>query len=292
MSDSAHGLRTTVHDLTTGDSGSMTASAANDFAQIKYDPNGTSCTAIPYDFHPMFSTSSPRTRVTWAAHTYNVAADTEIGHFQFCTGPYRIPATQFGVDSRGNVTTCPGDDTEEQGANSEPNDSDDLFCFPGREALLVKVSGCTYTNTGFDGQSYQPVWPDGNTALHPTPFRFTSPTTGAGYGDQYPRTAFEADLPAVETETCNDQTGKGCTRIPRTDDNAPAAFYPFYTTSKTSHGCVWQFGNDLPGETRNFGRNAQYGSLLQSSYTSEGGGSAKFYENFRNILPLNPCPQR
>ena len=36
-----------------------------------------------------------------------------------------------------------------------------------REALVYKVSGCTFTNTGFDGASYQPLWPDGNTAMHP-----------------------------------------------------------------------------------------------------------------------------
>ncbi len=289
LTDSPHGLRTTVKDTTTGDSGSMTASAANDFAQIRYDPNGTSCTAIPYDFHPMYSTSTPQTRVTWASHSYNVAADTEIGHFQFCNGPYKIPATEFGIDSLGNVTTCPGDDTEEQGVNREPNDGDDFFCFPGREALVVKISGCTYTNTGFDGQSYQPVWPDGRTALHPTPFGFTSPTTGVGYSDQYQRVAFEADLPAVENDTCNTATGAGCTRIPRTDDNAPAAFYPFYTTGSSRLGCVWRFGNDMPGEVRHFGRNAEYGKLLKSSYTTKGGGSASFYENYHKTLAGNPC---
>ena len=90
----------------------MTASKANGFGQVKFDPNGSSCTAIPYNFHPMYSTSSTSTRVTWAAGSYNVAFDTEIGHFQFCDGPYKIPATQFGLDAKGNPTVCPADDTE------------------------------------------------------------------------------------------------------------------------------------------------------------------------------------
>ena len=33
----------------------------------------------------MYSTSSPKTRVLWAAHSYNIAFSDEIGHFDFCT---------------------------------------------------------------------------------------------------------------------------------------------------------------------------------------------------------------
>ena len=64
----------------------------------------------------MYSTSSTKTRVTWAAGSYNVAFDTEIGHFQFCQGPNKIPATPFGFDSSGNPTVCPAGDTEGTGA--------------------------------------------------------------------------------------------------------------------------------------------------------------------------------
>ena len=41
----------------------------------------------------------------------------------------------------------------------------------------------------------------------------------------------------------------------------------------------------------NFGRNAQYGSLLSSSYLIFGGGGAshQLINNFRQILS-NPCP--
>ena len=64
----------------------MTASPAHGFTQIQYDPTGTSSSAIPYAFHPMYSTASEQTRVIWAAHSYNVAFSDEIGHFQFCNG--------------------------------------------------------------------------------------------------------------------------------------------------------------------------------------------------------------
>ena len=62
LHDTAHGLQTTVNDATTGQSGSMTASAANGFGQVKFAPSpSTTCQNIPYDFHPMYSTSSTQT---------------------------------------------------------------------------------------------------------------------------------------------------------------------------------------------------------------------------------------
>jgi hypothetical protein len=290
FTDTPAGLKVTIDDLTTGQSGFMVASPANGFAQIKYDPEGSSCTAIPYAFHPMYSTSSPKTRVTWAAHSYNTAFDSEIGHFQFCNGPTQIPATPFGFTDAGAPTTCPAGDTEGQGASAQPSDADDLFCFPAAEALLYKVSGCTMTNTAFDGAPYQPLWPDGNTTLHPSPFPFSSPQTGPNYSVPYSQTGFEADLPAVENSTCNTATGEGCTLIPLTDQHQPAAFYPFFTTSPSaSGGCVWEIGNNIPGQISNFGQNAQYGSLLQQNYTAVGGGSVPAYEDFRQII-ANPCP--
>ena len=85
------------------------------------------------------------------------------------------------------------------------------------------MQGCTDTNVGFDGVSYTPVWPDGNTTLHPTPFQFTSARTGANFDQPYERAAFEADLPAIEP-TCNRTTGAGCTLIPLTDNGEPAQF--------------------------------------------------------------------
>jgi hypothetical protein len=294
MHDTPQGVQAELVDLNTGQRGSMTASPANGFAQIKYDPTGTSCTPIPYAFHPMYSTSSEQTRVIWAAHTYNIGFTDEIGHFDACNGPNPIPATPFGEDASGNPISCPAGNTEDTG----PTDSDDNFCFPASESSLVQVNGCTDTNTGFDGTSYQPVWGDGN-PLHPTPIRFTSPLTGPGYSHQYERAAFEADLPRIEAG-CNRTTGAGCTLIPITDAGQPAAFYPYFSIARSSHeggnsqgghGCVWQFGATPPGTTTDFGKNAQYGSLLFSNYLIFGGGGAfrTITNNFRSVFS-NPCP--
>lgn len=276
--DTAHGLQIVIKDKTTGQTGSMTASASNNFGQEKYDPTAGTCTNIPYDFHPMYSTSSEQTRVTWAAHSYNIAFADETGHFDYCSG----------VTVTGG---CTG--TEGTGINTEPTDEDDGGCFPAAASTLVQVSGCIGTNTGFDGVPYTPVWPDGNTALHPTPIQFSSPTTG---GHQYSRMAFEADLPRIENAPCDRFTGSGCTLIPTTDDlgasgqPAPALFYPFFSITKVGHSCMWQLGNHIPGSTNDFGQNAQYGTLLQSVYTS-GTTTTVRYNNFRQILSTNPCPQ-
>ena len=112
LHDTPHGLQAFIDDLMTGQTGSMTASAANGFGQVEYDPTSTSCNNVPYDFHPMYSTSSEQTRVIWAAHTYNTAYSDEIGHFENCNGPNPIPATPFGLDASGNPVTCPAGNTE------------------------------------------------------------------------------------------------------------------------------------------------------------------------------------
>ena len=61
----------------------MTASIANGFGHILYQPESNVCHMEPYAFHPEYSTGNPRGN-TWSAHTYNVAYSDEIGHFENC----------------------------------------------------------------------------------------------------------------------------------------------------------------------------------------------------------------
>jgi hypothetical protein len=291
LHDTAHGLRIDISDLTTHQSGSMTASASNGFGQIQYDASGSSCNNIPYDFHPMYSTSTEHTRVPWAAHSYNIAFADEIGHFQACNGTATITPG----------ANCPAGNTEYDG---EPTDANDQQCYPASASTLIQTNGCIEGSgvTGFDSLPYQLLWPDGNTALHPTALQFTSPITGPGFN--YSRMAFEADLPRIEAPdvdgNCNRTTGANCTLIPLTDDGQPVNFYPFFSIHKSSFesrrsdfaGCSWLIGNDVPGLTTNdFGKNAQYGSLLFLNYLVFGGGGATLVRtnDFQHILN-NPCP--
>jgi hypothetical protein len=281
MRDTKHGLRIDIQDQTTGQHGFMVASAANSFGQVKYAPSpSTECTNLPYDFHPMYSTSTPHTRVPWAAHSYNVAFSDEIGHFDYCTGSTPLPASPAGV-------SCPQGDNEGVANDREPTDGDDNFCFPASQSSLVKVSGCTDVNAGFDGVSYKPLWPDGN-PNHPTPVIFSSPLTGSNYTDNYTQSAFETDLPALEpsctTLSANDP---GCTLIPVTDDGTPADFYPYFSTSQGN--CRWQIGGAIPGSNL-FGGNAQYGTLLPQVHIIFGGKGATHvvYPDFQQAIQ-NPC---
>jgi len=279
LHDTAHGLQTTVHDITTGQSGSMTASAANGFGQIQYAPApSTACTNIPYDFHPMYSTSSTNTTVPWAAATYNIAFDTEIGHFDYCT----------------TVDTGSGTCTDTEGAGgTDPTDGDDFGCFDSSASTLVPVSGCLATNAGFDGTSYLNDWPNGNNRFTPTPTLFTSPLTGTSYNTNYSRVGFNTDLPAVESSTgpCNTDTGQHCTLIPPTDNGTPAAFYPYYTTGQAMGTCVWSPGQRVSGFSQfDFGKNLQYGPLQKVVYTDIGGGTFSQFNDFQRNLTSNPCP--
>ncbi len=279
LHDTEQGLETEIDDLTTGQSGSMTSSADNGFGQVKFAPTpSTECTNIPYDFHPMYSTSSEQTRVIWAAHSYNIAFSDEIGHFDYCDAIHQNGA-------------CIGNEGVQ--GDQEPADGDNLACIPATFSSRIQVSGCVDTNAGFDGVSYQPVWPDGNTRLHPTPIRFTSPLTGKDYNTNYKRMAFEANLPAIEGPPCDITTGANCTLIPITDDGQPANFYPFFSITQPGNDCQWLLGNDIPGVTANdFGQNAQYGSILGLSHLRLGGGGAvhTVFADFRQILSKNPCP--
>jgi hypothetical protein len=300
--DTKHGLSIEVKDLTTGQTGSMVASAANDFGQVKFAANpSTECTNIPYDFHPMYSTSSEKTRIPWAAHSYNIAWSDEIGHFDYCSktlGGGRSCQASLGA-------------TEGTAFNSEPSEgrpttanptADDTFCFTAAETP-IPAQGCYATNTGFDGVPYEHLWPDGNPD-HPTSVLITSPMTGHDFQSNYQRVAFEADLPRIETVgasaagTCNRTTGTGCTLIPFTDDKnadgsyVPANFYPYFTAAASDDSCQWTFGANIPGLTTNdYGKNAQYGPLLKLVYPVSGGGgtTTSRYNDFRQILSNVPC---
>jgi hypothetical protein len=283
LHDTPAGFRADLTDLKTHQSGSMTASVANGFAHVLYTPNAATCRSAPYAFHPEYSTANPRGN-TWSAHTYNLAFSDEIGHFESC----------LELDADFNCAV-PTDADRETGLDE---DDDNNFCVPASDSLLIKVNGCFSADEDFDGQSYQRDWPGTNPnvkvdrRLHPEPVRFTSATTR---GHNYPRIAFETDLPRIEAADsqdnppfCDRTTGANCVNPP-----AGAEFYPFYTTANLAGTCVWQQGgNFIPGTTRHFGGSstAEYGPLLQTVYPAAGFTTLLRYNNFNSGDQRNPCP--
>jgi hypothetical protein len=276
--DSPAGLVTRIKDRTSGQSGSMTASVANGFAQVNYDPTAATCSQTPYAFHPMYSTASEHTRVPWAAHSYNIAFSDEIGHFEYCSS----------VTPEG---TCAESVNDPGGP-----DDDDVGCFGPEESLRIRVGGCIDTDNDFDGVSYQRTWPGTfrdprrDRRLHPRSVLFTSPTFNGGRN--YSLVAFEADLPRIEAAdfggNCDRSTGANCVNPP-----PGANFYPIFTT-RDSHavGCQWQLGGThIPGTTRTFGgtSTAEFGPLLFLTYPGPGFIPIHRTNDFRRILSNNPC---
>jgi hypothetical protein len=295
--DTPAGLRVTVQDLTSGQTGSMTASQANGFAQVIFDPGAATCQSRPYAFHPMYATSSPHTRVPWAAHTYNVAFSDEIGHFNYCDVQNNSIFPGIGACLQSPV------EDEIIAGRHEP---DDFFCVDTASSIvfgsLQPFGGCLDSDGDFDGVPYHHAWAGSGEdpwqfSAVPDPIRFTSakflPSHGGEHLRGYSRVAFEADMPAIETPVgCSTRTGVGCTNPP-----PGSLFYPIYTTTQRNDQCWWQFGGaGIPGTTNTFGGNSttEFGELLGSIYiagTSSNPGSIVLHENFRRILPNNPCSE-
>ncbi|HLJ30013.1 MAG TPA: hypothetical protein VKY85_25125 [Candidatus Angelobacter sp.] len=311
--DTPNGIRTVVEDLTTGSTGSMTASIANGFAQVNFVPDpdpahpSVTCTSAPYAFHPMYSTSSERTRATWAAHTINNSFSDEIGHYELCAA----------VDHEGGNCIVPSP------ADPGGPDFDDQIggCFSGAFAALFglqPIGACIVGDFDFDSAGYKFTWPgtgapSTDALLKPSPIRFTSPRfrqqgdeDGNDRDDRrgglhdFARVAFETDMPINEFLTnpnCDFVTGNGCTNPPAGDQ-----FYPIYSTTRGHDRddgvCSWQLGGpNIPGTENNFGGTSttEYGGPLQVlvilpiDATHPNGSSTTIVPDFRQVIPHNPC---
>jgi hypothetical protein len=80
ISDPPQGFTTTIRDLTTHQTGTMTASAANGFS----DTNMSDCSGVPHTWHAEYSTAAQQNQVPWAALEGGVLMQQEIGHAEVC----------------------------------------------------------------------------------------------------------------------------------------------------------------------------------------------------------------
>ncbi|HEY2576122.1 MAG TPA: hypothetical protein VGI74_07415 [Streptosporangiaceae bacterium] len=300
MHDTSSGLEIDIADHTSGAKGTMTASAANGFGNVVFNPSATKCKVTPFDFHPMYSTTSPMTRVSGAAHTYNISFSDETGHGEYCgkvgTDPNLTCKQPLGADTNDGDTAGP-----------DPLGDDDS-CLPASASLLVKVNMCIDIDGDFDGIPYLDSWPGSianptaDALIHPTPVMFTSPLTG---GKNYTSMAFESDITRDESSDTSFNVTTPCERhITNPADPIPglgcvnpppnSTFYPIYTTTSVNNACWWQFGGPfIPGTTNTFGGNAhaEYGPLEAVSYpVSPLGTISKRFNDLRKIINSNPCP--
>jgi hypothetical protein len=270
MHDTPAGFQVELTDLTTHKHGSMTASKANGFGHILYQPNSSTCHVKIAPFHPEFSTAVTRGTI-WTAHSGDIAASDEIGHFELCGA----------VAQEGGNCTKPSVD--------DPTlDDDDYGCFDGAASTWIQITGCTGEDLDFDGPGYGLNWPGTfqnvhlDQQLHSSPIVLTTPVS---HGVPLANPSEETDTPAFES-TCDPNTGAGCSQIPQ-----GAAFYPFYTTHHSGDGCVWdEGGRYLPNAINNFGGSATtaYGKLLKLAYPGPGGVGYAF-EDYHRDLPANVC---
>jgi hypothetical protein len=294
LHDSADGLVTTVTDLDSGEVGSMTASMSNGFAHLLFQPNATKCDSEPYNFHPMYDTSSEHTRVVWAAHSYNIAFSDEIGHFEYCNGV-----------AHASIVAGTGVCTEGGATDGKARDADDNFCFNALMSSFIRIKGCTDSDVDFDGPSYGRNWP-GTAAdraadrnLHGTAIRLTSPLSRTT--TNYERVAYETDLPRIEANCDRRVTGAHCTNPPQ-----GASFYPIYTFGNVDadnagenpnragdfKGCIWREGGRFLADTAagNFASSeSEYGPLLRLTYPGPGFAPITRLNDFRRVLSNNPC---
>ena len=299
MNDTKAGFKVVVKDKTLQRTGSMTASVANGFGTVRWDPSGSSCQVDNVAYHPMYSTSTPETRNFNAAHTYNVSASDEIGHFELCG--------KVKNDALGTCAKPLGADTNDKDNKGPDPEGDDVFCLPKDASLLVRIGGCLNTDGDFDGVSYDHTWPGSITnptadhLLNGTPMMLTSPLTN---GKNFDTMAFESDASRNEsddtafdvfrfcqrhiTNPADPHPGKGCVNPP-----PGSRFYPLYTTIEKGGTCFWQQGGThIPGTTDTFGGSAQseYGPLRVISYpTAPTGTITTRYNDFRSDPLTVPC---
>jgi hypothetical protein len=249
-----------IEDLTTGQSGFMTASAHNGYQTT--DPN--TCAGTNFSFHPEYDTAKFGNFVSWAALQADVNFAMEIGHFT-------------------------------PGVNGD-GDADDPPCFPGPTVagcLNLAEGG----DIDFDGTSYLFDWPDGrrnnatSIAIHSVkgggigPLSPSVATDGtATYDQPFPIIHFQTVVGASETACQPD--GTGCVVPP-----AGAQFYPFYALAKNGdnddssndwENCALLFGNFAGRGINNFGGTAQYGAPNLSWFFGQNSGGPR----------SNPCIPR
>jgi hypothetical protein len=109
ISDPPQGFTAVVRDLTTHQTGSMTASAANGFMNT----NIADCSGTPFTFHAEYNTAKQPNQVPWAALEGGVLMEQEIGHGEVCNSvtnqdPAVNPSGGTGYTDPQAFQTCVG----------------------------------------------------------------------------------------------------------------------------------------------------------------------------------------
>jgi len=252
-------LKTSIHDLSTGQTGFMQASAANGFMAT----NINDCSGTPFNYQPEYNTAGPKNIIPWAALQANISTQFEIGHFEACSSVSQPISVDQIIPGYTDVTwnKCHGPYEKAAPKGAESTEPGDAFCYPKGDSHFGQappniVTGCAVDvfqngDLDFDGSGYWPDWPNSTVPdRFPSTFMQSPPTTLGGAG--YSRFQIQTDA-ALSESSCKFPNTTGCAVPPPT---APGKFYPYWTLTRS---CLWEFGNMTNGRT--FGKDAQYGSI-------------------------------
>jgi hypothetical protein len=283
----AKAFKTTITDLTTHQSGSMQASAANGFTET----SPIDCSGTPFNWQPEYNTAARDNINPWAALSTNISTEYETGHFEACTSlkdPYTLE--NYGLSDQ-TWLTCKGpyEDAKNGDGTGAPEPSDALCFTKGDTHYMLnsqpdEVTGCQddlFQNgdLDFDGSPYYADWPQSTTPTSTFPGAFSEALPTTAGGKAYASFYFQTDVALSELNTkCGTADPKGCVVPP----SGPGKFYPYWSEVNTNGTCTLEFGNVAGSRTINaFGKDAEYGSDQLGSLG---------YPEFEGRVLNNTCP--
>ena len=105
ITDPPAGFTATIRDMSTGQTGYMTASAKNGFMNTRM----SDCKGHPFTFHAEYNTARQQNQVPWAALEGGVLMEQEIGHFEACNSvTYKNSYRESGFSDAQVYQTCVG----------------------------------------------------------------------------------------------------------------------------------------------------------------------------------------
>jgi hypothetical protein len=298
ITDPPQGFTVTIVDVTTGQVGHMTASAANGFMNTSI----ADCSGAPFTFHAEYSTASIANRVPWAALEGGVLMEQEIGHSEICQSltnqdpvSLSFPGGQTFVDTQ-TFDTCVGGGEGRNRVGEGPCDPTtgiclnaktqgphgpqacpttdsgsgelcefaDGYCFPEGERTLV-INGIETKAVSADNQCFANRYQNGDldfdgVGYQPNAWPDGSPGHPTYFEVIGPFDTEGHHYPQVQFETDANGSAYLCNPATGAGCTIPPISAKFYPFWTIGESCAWDFGNVSPTTVKDLGKFAQYGS--------------------------------
>ena len=266
------GLKASVADLTTGQTGFVVASAANGFQNTSM----ADCSGTPFSFHAEYNTAKKANQVPWAALEGGVLMEQEIGHGESCSSvthklgfsvtygdgssysdPNVFQTCKGGTEGKGktgegpcNPTTGICQHARTQGRHGPvacPSNKfnsgqlceySDANCFP-KGSRAVTIDGSPATESARVAICYQNAFQNGDLDFDGNSYRADWPNgksnrpTSIRYVGPF---TGGKPYPSIQFETNTAASSRLCNVVTGKNCTAPplgARFYPFWTLNRS-----------------------------------------------------------